>query len=281
MFEEMHVFCRLILVAGLLIAGCLDAPAAPFVAIGDRTPLALAALVKRIEQADVIFLGEIHDDPRHHQTQLEIICTLLAGTRELAIGLEMFTTDDQRALDDWVAGKLDEESFLPVYARNWSFDWPLYRELFIFARDHQLPLIALNVPKATMARMVDGGIAALHKDELPPDLDWQLNTAQSYYMRTIAGQVFGRVAPDQMVTRLSRAQALRNQEMAWNLARYRKAHPKETVVVLAGTWHAVKNGVPERLERFAPLTSSVILPELPEFNLENATVNDADFLMMK
>jgi hypothetical protein len=52
-------------------------------------------------------------------------------------------------------------------------------------------------------------------------------------------------------------------------------------VVLAGTWHAVKNGVPERLSAYGELTYRVILPELPEFNLGNATVKEVDYLLLR
>jgi uncharacterized iron-regulated protein len=69
--------------------------------------------------------------------------------------------------------------------------------------------------------------------------------------------------------------------MAWNIAKYRQKHPADTVVVLAGTWHAVKNGVPELLSTYGKFTSKVILPELAELNLENAAVSEADYLIMR
>jgi uncharacterized iron-regulated protein len=69
--------------------------------------------------------------------------------------------------------------------------------------------------------------------------------------------------------------------MAWNVAKYKRKHQADKVVVLAGTWHAVKNGVPESLSTYDKLTYKVILPELPEFNRENATVREADYLIAR
>jgi len=51
--------------------------------------------------------------------------------------------------------------------------------------------------------------------------------------------------------------------------------------VLAGTWHAAKHGVPDRLAAYGKLTYKVILPELTELSLENATVKEADYLIMR
>ena len=277
----MHSFRRSMLIFILLIAPCVNAHAAQFARVGDKKGADLAEVVKNVEGADVIFIGETHDNAQHHQTQLDIVRALHAKKFPIAIGVEMFTTDDQQKLDDWTAGKLDEETFKPIYSRNWSFGWPLYRDLFIFARDNHIPLIALNVPKPLMSKLMARGGAGLQASELPPKISWWLNESQATYMRTIGRQIFGTTPPEKIFTRFNEAQALRNHEMAWNVAKYTIKHKADKVVVLAGTWHAVKNGVPELLSTYDKLTYKVILPELPEFNLENATVREADYLMMR
>ena len=40
------------------------------------------------------------------------------------------------------------------------------------------------------------------------------------------------------------------------------------------------SGIPVRLSTYEKLTHKVILPELPEFNLESATVKETDYLLM-
>jgi uncharacterized iron-regulated protein len=100
-------------------------------------------------------------------------------------------------------------------------------------------------------------------------------------MRTIARQVFRDSPPEKYLGRLMAAQALRNGGMAWNIAKYRKKHAAEKIVVLAGTWHAVKNGVPELLPAYGEMSYRVILPELKELSLESATTSEADYLIMK
>jgi uncharacterized iron-regulated protein len=277
----MPSFYRTIIIFLLLIAPDVNAYAAQYARVSDKKSVDLAEIVKNVAGADVIFLGEIHDNARYHQVQLEIIRSLHAKQFTLAIGLEMFTTEDQQQLDDWIEGKLDEEQFKQVYSRNWSYGWQLYRDLFLFARDNHVPLIALNIPKAIIAKVVAQGYSSLQESEIPPKISWALNESQAYYMRTIAKQVFGNTPPDKLVARLCEAQALRNNWMAWNVAKYKKNRQEDKVVVLAGTWHAVKSGVPERLAAYETLTYKVILPELPEFNLENATAKEADYLILQ
>jgi uncharacterized iron-regulated protein len=252
-----------------------------FTRVSDKKGAALAEVVQSVAGADVLFVGEIHYNPQHHTAQLDLVRSLHAKKFSVAIGLEMFTPEDQQQLDAWAEGKLDEETFKPIYARNWSYGWHYYRDLFIFARDNRIPLIALNIPKGVIAKVVAQGSTALKESELPPKVSWKLNEQQADYMEIIARQVFGDKPPDKLFARFCEAQALRNNGMAWHIAQYKKTHQADTVVVLAGTWHAVKNGVPEQLATYGKFTYKVIMPELTEFNLENATTREADYLIMK
>ena len=277
----MHSFHRLIIIFILLLIPCVNAYSAQFAGVSDKKAANLAEVVKNVEQSDVIFIGEIHDNVQHHKAQLDVIRSLHEKKHTMAIGLEMFTTEDQQKLDDWTEGKLYEERFMPIYTKNWSYGWHLYRDLFIFARDNKIPLIALNSPKSVFSRLKAGGPPALLESEIPPKMSWSLNESQTDYMKIISRQVFGNTPPAKFVDRLCEAQALRNSGMAWNIVKYKQKHPVDKVVVLAGTWHAVKNGVPESLSVYGKFTCKVILPELPELNLENATVKEADYLITR
>ena len=73
------------------------------------------------------------------------------------------------------------------------------------------------------------------------------------------------------------AQAVRNSGMAMIIANDQKTHPRRKLVTLAGTWHAVKHGIPERLS--SDISYKVILPEIAELNAQNATPAIADYLI--
>lgn len=197
----MLFFRRPIVISVLLLVLCINAHGAQFAGVSDKQAADLAEVVRNVVEADVIFIGEIHYNEQHHKAQLDIIRSLHGKKLPIAIGLEMFTTDDQQALDDWSSGKLSEEIFLPIYLRTWSYEWQLYRDLFIFAREHRIPLIALNIPKAVMAKVMAEGPSALQESEIPPKISWTLNAAQAEYMRIIARQVFGSTPPESMIAR--------------------------------------------------------------------------------
>jgi uncharacterized iron-regulated protein len=273
----------LILATILLMATSIGADAATsMVRMADRTPVDVRSFVDEVGGADVVFLGDTHDDNNLHKNQLEIIQALYAKTPKLAIALEMFTADNQRYLDYWSNGQLTERDFADFYAKNWSYDWRLYRDIFIFVRDKQIPMVALNMPKSVAAKVVRQGAQGLNEGDktyLPPGGPWPLNPRQAEYLRRIRSQVFGNPASPIATRNFDDAQALRNQTMAYHLAEFRKANPGRKVVVIAGSWHAIKNGVPASLKDYGTSSSKVVLPDLVEFKWLKPTTDDIDYLI--
>jgi uncharacterized iron-regulated protein len=97
-----------------------------------------------LKSARLVLVGEHHTDQRHHQAQLQVIRALHEQSIPLSIGLEMFRKDSQPALDQWVAGELDETAFEKIYLDNWNFPWPLYRSIFVYAREMKMPMVGLK-----------------------------------------------------------------------------------------------------------------------------------------
>jgi uncharacterized iron-regulated protein len=273
---------RFLLGLVLLLATSTGAQAATnVIRMADKAPVEFGRFVDDIGRSDVIFIGDTHDDSRLHEQQLEIIRALYSRTPQLAIALEMFTADSQQHLDDWTRGKLEEKDFVAIYSRNWSYDWRLYRDIFIFARDNHIPMIALNVPKPIIAKVVRQGAKTLTESERKdlPGGPWILNPRQGEYLRRIRGQVFGNRPSPIPTANFDEAQALRNQAMAYSIARFRKQTPERKVVVIAGTWHSIKNGAPESLKEYSSSTSEVVLPDLVEFAWLKPTAEDIDYLI--
>ena len=112
-------------------------------------------------KARVVVVGENHDNIGHHQIQQAVIGAFHQAEKPLAIGLEMFRTGFQPMLDSWVAGTLDEASFIRVFAENWGLPWPLYSEILLYARSHKIPLIGLNLEQNIAAKVASQGFASL------------------------------------------------------------------------------------------------------------------------
>jgi len=128
-------------------------------------PLSPIDLYQNLAEADVVLLGETHDRMEHHRWQLHTMAALHARRPDMVIGLEMLPRPAQPALDAWVAGELDESTFLEKseWARAWGFDARLYLPILHFARMNRIPLLALNLDRPLIARLREEGW-----DSVPP-----------------------------------------------------------------------------------------------------------------
>ena len=70
--------------------------------------------------------------------------------------------------------------------------------------------------------------------------------------------------------------------MAWSLLRYLEKNPQATVVVVAGSGHSWKLGMPAQIQSRSTVPFRVILPEVPgRVELENITVNETDYVWLE
>ena len=69
--------------------------------------------------------------------------------------------------------------------------------------------------------------------------------------------------------------------MTMNLLKYLDRNPKTIVVVLAGSGHSWKYGMPAQLSSMSTLPFRVLLPNIPgRLTMQSATFDDADYLML-
>jgi len=134
-----------------------------------------AELLSELEEKRAVFVGETHDRYDHHLNQLAIIRGLHERGVDLAVGMEFFQAPFQPVLDQYVAGEIEEKEFLrkTEYYERWKYDYRLYRDILVYARNNGISLVALNAPSELVARVSKGGIAGLTAEEralLPIDL---------------------------------------------------------------------------------------------------------------
>lgn len=279
----MPIMLRTPLLLLLCLFWAIQAHAASITRVSDRQVVTFQQLTANAKAADLVLIGEVHDKPAVHDLQLSLIRSLQDHKQPMAIGLEAMQSNSQQQLDDWVSGKMTEEQFKPVFAQNWTYDWRLYRDVFLFARDNKIPLIALNVPKETVTKVSRQGYKALTDEEkkgLPAGTNADLNNTHTEFLKRAFQPVFESVSNGRVFQYFCEAQTLRNSGMAMTVAQYAKQHPKTKMVVLAGIWHAVKNAIPEQLERNGnKMSSVVIMPEFQEFSGGRATADVLDYLV--
>lgn len=117
----------------------------------------LAALAR----ADVVFVGEQHDDPATHRLERALLEGLLRRRASITVAMEMFERDVQQTLDDYLAHRISEEAFLKA-ARPWPRYATDYRPLVEFARAHGWRVLASNVPRRLASQVSKQGLAVIN-----------------------------------------------------------------------------------------------------------------------
>jgi uncharacterized iron-regulated protein len=236
-------------------------------------------MIKEISSARVIFFGEIHNDINHHKNQLDAIQALYKKGLPFATGLEMFPKKHQENHNDWVSGSIKEENFIPIFNEDWGYDWGLYKDIFLYARNKKIPLIGLNVPREITRKVAQRGFQSLSSDELselPPGITCDLDKR---YMDFIKRVFEYKENNDETFRNFCEAQVIWDQSMAWHLSQYLRKNPDSLVIVLTGTVHAWKYGIPRQLQKFISVKYRVILPDLPG-DYSTITINDADYMVI-
>ena len=210
------------------------------------------ALLRELVSADFVLLGEVHDNPEHHELQLEVLRSLVAQGRMRALAMEQFDREFQPAIDAALA-----QAAVPADAvagaggfdrKGWS--WPFYAPLVATAVDARLPIVAINLSRQRAREIARLGFAALGPgmaEELALERHWTA-AQQAIQMREIDEGHCGKM-PSSAMPGMVDVQRARDATMADALLRRAGAG----VVVIAGAGH-VRNdvGVPMYLSARAP-----------------------------
>ncbi len=247
--------------------------------VSDRKVVSFSDLIKDLKTARVIFIGEQHNNLGHHLAQLQIISALKAEGTNIAIGLEMFRSDDQKYLDRWVSGNLTLEDFLPVYWQNWTF-WDQYKAIYLYARDNGIPMVGLNLSRHITRQVAKNGFNSLSEKQLQ-NLPKVRCIVDPEYRKFIERALGGHGHSASTFNNFCEAQLLWDTVMAKNLIAYLHDNPATTVIVLAGSGHSWKYGIPTQLQKIEPIPQRVVLPEFPgRLQEQSVSADDTDYLLL-
>mgnify|MGYP006289302497 FL=1 len=247
--------------------------------LADDATLTADAFTQTLAARQFILVGERHTVEEHHQGQAEVIRRLAARGVPLAIGLEMMRSDSQAYLDAWVAGKLNEKEIRAVYEDNWNYPWSLYRPIFLLARQEGIPVIGLNVPREITRQVAREGFGSLSTDQRG-DLPFVTCAVDDAYLAYIQKAYGAHVHGNMKFEHFCEAQLVWDKAMAVNAAKFVENAPERRMVILAGTGHARKGGIPRQLESLGHTSYAVVLPEIPGIlDAQTLGAGDADFLL--
>ncbi len=207
--------------------------------------VAFDRMIQEMRPCRLVYVGETHNSLPMHEIQYQVIRALHAQDRHLAIGLEMLPVTVQEALNRWSAGELTKDEFLRAvgWYVNWNFNFGFYEKILDFAKEHRLPVYALNVPREIITKIRMRGWDALTDEEksfIPktPDLtnkDHRTLIRKIFESADIPHQMKG-AGLDMMFEGLYRGQSAWDEVMSDNAVRGAGSEGRR-VVVCAGSGH--------------------------------------------
>jgi uncharacterized iron-regulated protein len=168
-------------------------------------------LLKSSLKSKVVLFGEFHDNSVIHWLELEFTKDIAAKT-DIVLGAEMIETDNQRQLDNYMKGQINQK-VLDSTARLWPNYKTDYKPLVDFAKENKIKFIATNIPRKYASLVFKKGLEDLDKltfDEkklmAPLPIEFDLKLPGYTAMLTMQGGKAGDKMP--------KAQAIKDATMA-------------------------------------------------------------------
>jgi uncharacterized iron-regulated protein len=210
-------------------------------------------IADNLGKADVLFFGEEHNDSTGHYLEHAIFEKLAEKYRgKLALSMEMFETDCQTPLNEYLAGFIREKNFI-TEARAWK-NYKDYRPMIELAKANHIPVTAANAPARYVNMTNRLGLTSLQqldasgKAFLPP---LPIDTATGKYYDNFVEIMGGHAAVSS--SKVFQAQNLWDATMGYNIAKTYETHPGFKIFQVNGGFHSEeKLGTAAQLKKYAP-----------------------------
>ncbi|MEM9144820.1 MAG: ChaN family lipoprotein [Pseudomonadota bacterium] len=273
----------------LLLAACMPGPppiqgTGPSGVIWDvaaDAPISRRMLTERLAKADVVILGERHDNPVHHARQAWLVAALAPA----GIAFEMVPKASEEGIAVFLTEGGAPAEIGPAIGWDrlgWP-DWAFYRPIFEAAEGAYIA--GGGVPRAAIRSAMAGGAAGVFGSEaaafgldrpLPPP---QQQAAEAEMVAAHCDQL-----PPEVAAPMVEAQRLRDARFAEAALRAR-ANGGGPVVLITGNGHARRDrGVPVYLAKADPGASVLSLgqreAEAPDSPAEDLGAEPYDYVWL-
>jgi aminopeptidase N len=231
--------------------------------IQPHNTMDLGKIIQKIIDKPIIYAGERHSNYEDHKIQLKVIMGLHEKGRKFAIGMEMFQKPFQKAVNDYLAGTVDEKHFLKAtqYFKRWQFDYNFYREIIEYAKAEKIPVVALNQWSEIIRKVsTDGldGLTDIERQQIPEDMDMS-DDDYRYRLREIFKN--HRNFETKNFEYFYQSQILWDETMAHAVDEFMKKNPGYQMVVMTGVGHLMYgSGIPKRAFRLNGKEYVTLLP---------------------
>jgi uncharacterized iron-regulated protein len=219
--------------------------------VGKGAPrvVSVSELADVLVDFDVVIFGEIHRHPGVHLQELKLLRALHERHPQWILSFEQFERDVQGAVDDYVAGRIGERTLIDK-GRAWDNYLTSYRPLLLYAREHEVPVVAAEAPGWAIVCIGQYGPQILDQFT-PAERSWVARdlhvTSDAYrekYTEFQSGSAThgggGATTPEAQLKseRSFTAQAARDDTMAESIILARQRYPGRKVLHLTGNFHA-------------------------------------------
>jgi len=216
--------------------------------------ITLLELAGALQDADVVFFGEEHNDSVAHVVQYELLKAMHERYSGVALSLEMFVSDDQLVLDEYLAGLITERN-LSKDAVLWN-NYKDYRPLVEYAKEHRLAVLAANAPSRYTNRVTREGLESLKALDKPAKAllaPLPVDTLTGAYYDKFAGLMGGHEGMANL--NIYQSQNLWDATMAYRISKLAKKKAVKKILHLNGRFHSDERlGTIAHLRKYAPRT---------------------------
>jgi len=242
-------------------------------------------ILKSMKDRTVLVMGEVHSNSFDHLLEFRLLSTLTGfyGPKHIAVGLECFYRQHQKALDNFIfdhgnMGVLKQET---NWKDTWGYDLSQYAKIFNYAYKNQIRLIGLNIPLQVVDYVASYGL-----NDIPTSLKTLLpavDLGNTRHRERFSGAMLmsgahGNVlrTNDAFFERLYEAQSLWDEYMAESAANFIIGNPNTKLMVIAGTGHVTgRVGIPDRIaKRVEGTVPFVVVPYDVPWNEDGSPVID-------
>lgn len=232
--------------------------------VKEQKVVGVQDIVNAMENHDVLFFGEEHNDSVGHYLEHTILEAMFNQYKtQITLSMEMFDRDVQPVMDEYLQGSIREKQFIKD-ARVWS-NYKDYKPMVEFAKANHLQVVCANAAGRYSSLAVRGGMKALialpeaSKKFMAP---LPYDTASGKYHDKLV-EVFNQDmggAPPMLGFNMVMGQSLWDATMAYSIASYLKKHKTQKVMQVNGRFHSDEGfAVVTQLKNYRPKSNPLII----------------------
>lgn len=249
----------------------------------NGVPVTYSEMLNGIQASDIVFFGELHNNPISHWLQLELTSDLFKEKQgDLILSAEMFESDNQLILDEYLEGIIPRSRF-EAECRLWPNYQTDYKPLVEFANENELEFIAANVPRRYANIVSKKGFEVL--ETLSPDAKSLLPPLPIEYDPTVPcykNMLEMEGMPAHVSENLPKAQALKDATMAHFI--FKSYKTGKQIIHYNGAYHSNNHeGTVWYINQYFPKLNVKVISTAEQediYNLDEDNLGIGDYILV-